>query len=157
MDAIEQALYALSELHNGQLTPDIVVDAARASESPLHSRFTWDDTEAATKHRQNEARALIRSVKVEFRTEHFTINAPAFVRDPGAGKSQGYTSVGRLRTDQESAREAVVAEFSRASAALARAKAVAIALDLGDQISEIEGRIIHLAKRASQDEVSTSN
>ena len=157
MDQIQQFLYALAERHDGKLTPDLVVGAARDPASPIHDRFTWDDSEAAAKHRQNEARALIRSVKVEVRTDFFSVSAPAFVRDPEAGQAQGYTSLGRLRNDLETARESVLAEFSRASTALARAKAIAVVLGLANQITEIEGQIIHLSERAASVEASTSN
>lgn len=53
----------LSALHDlesdGKLEPVAVVDAARAKTSPLHSCFTWDDSEAAEQFRLIEARKLI--------------------------------------------------------------------------------------------------
>lgn len=42
------------------LQPEAVVAAASGKESPLHSHFTWDDTEAARQHRLHQARQLIR-------------------------------------------------------------------------------------------------
>lgn len=83
MDLIEQILVALADAHDGRLSPDIVVAAAIDPTSPLHSKFEWDDTEAAKEHRRNQARALIRSVRVEFRTETFSFSAPAYIREPG--------------------------------------------------------------------------
>lgn len=53
---------------DGKLTPESVVEEATDSDSPLHAAFTWDDSEAARKHRLNEARALIRSVRIHVRT-----------------------------------------------------------------------------------------
>jgi hypothetical protein len=50
----------------GALTPRNVVDAARCSSHPLHSRFEWDDGVAADKYRLVQARELIRSVKCTF-------------------------------------------------------------------------------------------
>lgn len=157
MDAVEQVLYALADANNGRLTPAIVVAAATDPESPLHNRFTWDDTEAAIKHRENEARALIRTVRVEFRTETFSFTAPAFIREPGLGRTPGYISTGRLKTDEDAAREAVIQEFTRASAALKRAQEVAAALDMSDEIKVLQDQITLLVERASQGEASASN
>jgi len=41
-----------------------VVAAAQSPDSPLHPCFTWDDSEAAKQWRLEEARALIRNVRV---------------------------------------------------------------------------------------------
>ena len=44
------------------VTPRVVVEEARDPESPLHQYFEWDDTIAAQKHREWQARSLISSV-----------------------------------------------------------------------------------------------
>lgn len=59
---ILQALSELEDEHGGELQPQDVVDAARDVESPLHSQFEWDDTEAGEKWRRHQARQLIRAV-----------------------------------------------------------------------------------------------
>jgi len=52
---------------NGQeLTPEAVVVAASDPTSPAHHRFTWDDTAAARQWRLEEARRLIREVRITF-------------------------------------------------------------------------------------------
>jgi hypothetical protein len=38
--------------HGDELTEQIVVDAARSPDSPLHSLFEWDDAKAARKYRE---------------------------------------------------------------------------------------------------------
>lgn len=48
----------------GLVTCEAVVERARDPRSPLHSHFTWDDTEAAAKFRLVEAAVLIRRLKV---------------------------------------------------------------------------------------------
>jgi len=53
----------------GVLTPQIVVEDARPKNSVLHDRFTWDDAEAAEAYRLDQARDLIRSVRVQY-VEH---------------------------------------------------------------------------------------
>lgn len=62
-EAVELELRRLHDQHGG-LFPEKVVDAARVDTSPLHEHFTWDDSEAAHQHRLNEARFLIREVKI---------------------------------------------------------------------------------------------
>lgn len=57
------ALRAIYDAH-GTLTPEAVVDAARDSSSPLHSRFEWDDGVAGEAYRRVQAAGLIRSVKI---------------------------------------------------------------------------------------------
>jgi hypothetical protein len=58
--AVIEALAAIASQNEGMLKVDDVIEAARPASSPLHSKFTWDDTEAAHKWRQEQARALIR-------------------------------------------------------------------------------------------------
>lgn len=45
-------------------TPKAVVEHARSSNSPLHRFFDWDDSSAAEKYRIEQAKYLVRSVKV---------------------------------------------------------------------------------------------
>lgn len=156
MNLIEQTIMALADANDGRLSPDMVVKTASDLASPLHPKFEWDDTEAAIEHRRYQARQLIRSVRIEYRTETFSFTAPAYIREPGLTRTAGYISTGRLATDEDKAREAVVTEFSRVSAALKRAQEVAAALGLSDAISEIQGQIVHLIERASRSENTTS-
>ena len=52
------------ERAEGCITPESVVTAAGDESSPMHEHFTWEDDEAARMYRLEEARRLIRSVKV---------------------------------------------------------------------------------------------
>jgi hypothetical protein len=52
---------------HGLLTPALVVDVARPAEHPLHSRFDWDDATAGESWRRQQARELIRSVRLTYR------------------------------------------------------------------------------------------
>lgn len=49
---------------HGRLTPAIVLEVAADPEHLLHSRFTWDDDEAADRWRLSQARDLIRRCRV---------------------------------------------------------------------------------------------
>jgi hypothetical protein len=51
----------------GKLTAPVVVDEARDPSHPLHSRFEWDDTIAGRQYRLQQARELIRSVRIVYK------------------------------------------------------------------------------------------
>ena len=46
----------------GTVSPELVVDASRPADAPLHEHFEWDDSAAAEAHRETQARLLIRSL-----------------------------------------------------------------------------------------------
>lgn len=57
-------LKRIADENNGLLLPEMVVEAARPLNSPLHSKFEWSNTKAANAYRLEQARRLIR-VSVE--------------------------------------------------------------------------------------------
>ena len=59
-----QAIYAEYK----QLTPQLVVNAARPADHPLHSRFEWDDAVAGEAWRREQAAELIRRVRIVYKT-----------------------------------------------------------------------------------------
>lgn len=65
MNALRQILMTIHD-EAGELTPGLVVDAARAEDHPLHNRFNWDDTTAAECWRRAQAGDLIRSVRIKY-------------------------------------------------------------------------------------------
>lgn len=76
---------------DGQLTPGTVVSAAKAPRHPLHPYFEWDDTKAAKAFRLDQARALIRSIRVEDEdTEEG--HAPAFISIADKGGFRYHTT-----------------------------------------------------------------
>jgi hypothetical protein len=85
---IQAALQEIANQHDGILRPEIVVDAARAKTSPLHSSFEWDNTKAAEAHRLWQARQLIISVTIKY--EGVKNESPIYVslkkdRETGGG------------------------------------------------------------------------
>ena len=60
---VGRALARLVKAH-GEVTPEIVLDEASKDTSPLHSYFDWDDKTAAVAYRIEQAKHLIRSIKV---------------------------------------------------------------------------------------------
>ncbi len=140
-DEVAAVLRKLAEKNGGVLTPDAVVAEAKSPKSVLHDQFDWDDKSAAQQHRIEQARRLIRSVRIEVQTTTRTITSVAYVRDPRAEpKEQGYVPVETLRDDIDLAREAVAFEFAKAAAAMARTRDLAVVLNIGDEVDRlIEG------------------
>lgn|SRR5512135_67862 len=62
---IGERLQKISDTVGGHLTPDAVVEDAKNARSPLHPYFEWDDAKAAKAHRLDQARMLIRAIKIE--------------------------------------------------------------------------------------------
>lgn len=67
---VRDALAAVYAKH-GRLTPQLVVDEARAGRTKagkyLHDRLEWDDSVAGEAYRRHQAQELIRSVKVKYK------------------------------------------------------------------------------------------
>lgn len=59
-NAIQLELQQIREANGGVLKPESVVEFASDPETALHSRFTWDDGEAARQYRIWQAREVIR-------------------------------------------------------------------------------------------------
>lgn len=88
------------EKQHGALTPQLVVDAARSVDSPLHDSFDWNDESAADKYRLSQARQMITTVQVEFADR--TQDAFFHVQVSGPSGSQGmYLSSEKVISDIE--------------------------------------------------------
>jgi len=149
-EVIAQALQALSDQNGGRLSAEIVVEAASFPDSPIHGLFTWNDEIAGQRWRLEQARELIRSVRVTVTTEEKSVTSVFYVRDPAAESSeQGYVSLPTLRRDPEGARAAIVAEFSRAASALSRARSVADALGMAEQVDDLIARVTSVKEEAA--------
>jgi len=131
----------------GRLTPDGVLEAARDPAHPLHGHFDWDNESAGHSWRIEQARKLIRSVRVTVVFETDTLAAPFYVRDPSAERAQGYVSVETARKEPENARAIMRYEFERAITHCNRAVAVAAAVGVEPQAKKIVGQIQALLAR----------
>lgn len=148
LEAIQQRFAKIEKRHGGRLTPDAVLADAQDPTSPTHDYFTWDDAKAGHAYRLDQARALISSVRVVFRTETTTVRSVAYVRDPSLPSGeQGYVAVARLRTDADAAREALIAEFSRVADLLRRARELAVALHASDEVEALLRSVVGLRQR----------
>lgn len=61
-------------------TPAAVLEAARPENSPIHNAFTWEDSIAANKYRMVEARRMLNSFQVVYKTDTPTDKVSGFVR-----------------------------------------------------------------------------
>jgi hypothetical protein len=49
---------------HGKIEASTVVDLSRPDDAPLHPEFEWDDSRAAEEYRRDQARHMIRSIRV---------------------------------------------------------------------------------------------
>jgi len=114
------------ETSRGKLDPAQLIEAARDENSPLHSCFEWDDSAAAAQWRMEQARELIRRVRIEVTVEETTIRTVQYVRDVDAPADQaGYANIMRIRKPQ--AVDVVAAEWSAVYAHAKRAHSITVA------------------------------
>lgn len=150
-DAIRQRLAELELNGGGRLTPAAVVEDAKDPASPLHDCFQWDDEKAAHAHRLDQARSLITGIRIVQKTDRTAVRAVFYVRDPSAADDeQGYVSTTTLRSDADSARAAIVAEFSRVADMLRRAREIAKALECEDDVETLLRSVVDLRSRFDQ-------
>jgi len=126
---LQRTLKALETRH-GRLTPNLVVEAARDPNSPLHREFDWNDATAAQSARLDRARQIITFVTITVVRRKEKITSVYYVRDPRAGpKQQGYVSLSAPDLKRGDALDIVTSEFDRCEAAIERARGVATILD----------------------------
>jgi hypothetical protein len=120
----------------GKLTAESIVDRARDPKNPLHDRFEWNDERAGHEYRLEQARSLIRHVKVIYTTpEERTIRVRNFVYQDG-----GYRKTATVLTRKDSREELLDAaldeleSFARKYAAL-------------EELSGLRSSILALLKR----------
>lgn len=151
MNLSVEAVQELRSIENraGRLTPEQVVNAASDESSALHACFTWDDSEAAAKWRLDEAREIIRSVRIETVIEERTIRSVGYVHDPKQDQNvAGYISMMKVRKPDavevmRSELKAIAALFERAIG-IAQAKADAVP-GVADKIIGIKAQVVRLA------------
>lgn len=96
---------------NGRLTPELVLDTARDPGHPLHSRFEWDDSVAAERHRRDQAHRLIRSVRVVYKQGTET-SAPVTGRAFHAVRSAAGPTAYEYRPAEEVAKDPFLAQLA---------------------------------------------
>lgn len=121
-------LHEIAEKHGGNLDPRDVVEEARASSHPLHDYFEWRDKIAGQQFRIDQARALIRSVRIEVKTNSAPMRAPQWVRSPDNKPDQrGYVEVTRV-VALEARLRIIRGEIDRAIGVVERLREISAAL-----------------------------
>lgn len=87
-----EALAKLEKKHNGLLEPGMIVEAARAEQSPLHPHFEWDDGVAAENYRADQAREIIRALTVDISRSNIEPREIRAFVNVEVGGDQGYVS-----------------------------------------------------------------
>lgn len=124
---------------------DELLKAASDPDSPLHAEFDWDDTSAARKYRQTQARTMIACLRVEvINVQKKPSQVRAFIRT--AERNELYVPI--LEADEE----ALTAEDNKCLAQMQafkdRWKGVQIARDVINAIVETD-RSIKRRKKAA--------
>lgn len=118
------------------VTAEELVRVSRSPKHPLHKEFLWDDlNKAAYKWQLDKAREIISSVRVIFTRKDVKISSVAYVRDPRqASNKQGFVKVVDLIDDESYAQECLDAEVTRIKSLLERARELAAATGLVDEL-----------------------
>ncbi len=112
----EEVLAELEEIakrHRGILKAEDVVEYAQNAKTHLHSKFNWDDSEAAHQWRLHQARNLIRVMVVYF--EEDKTNHRVFVSltpDREEREGGGYRSLVMVMSDEKK-REQLLADAKK--------------------------------------------
>jgi hypothetical protein len=137
--SLRDSLQAIYD-QRGELTPALVVDLARPEDHPLHDRFEWNDAIAGEVHRREQARRLIRSVKI---TDNRNPKRPRHIRE--------FVSVSRGSDPQPTYMptvDAVADEFTRALVLQAMEREIAALKRKYSHLKEFAAAINALAKGA---------
>src|SRR4029077_8454198 len=123
---------------NGYINPKRVIEAARDPVSPIHTDFEWDAETAAEQHWLDQARTLIRFVKLNVQIHSRTVVAPYYVVDPERPlHSKRYVELTIAGRNKEVAQQVLLAELDRIAAAIRRAQQIADVLGLSDELERL--------------------
>jgi hypothetical protein len=101
--ACGEELERLQAENNGRLETKMVVQTARDESNPLHRCFEWNDDLAAERYRENQARMVIRSIRIVSENDEGQKDlVRCFVNvDATEEEAQSYVAVTRIADDAE--------------------------------------------------------
>jgi hypothetical protein len=149
LDDVDRRLVVLQR--EGRLAVDDVIEDGRDPTSPLHGHFTWDIAEAAQERWRDQARALIRRVKIEVTVRQIAVTVPRFVRDPA--EKHVYRSILTVRREEDTSRRVIIDEMNRVVQAARRARAIATVLGTDDDVTEIIRLAEEVIRKARLDDL----
>jgi hypothetical protein len=80
------------------LTPKLIVEDARSEEAALHPIFEWDDSLAAEQHREQQARGLMRSIRL-IQVGEQSCEPQRVYLNVSTGTQRGYCTSARIMSD----------------------------------------------------------
>ncbi len=136
---IGEALQAIANKNNGRLIPESVEEAAKAKSHALHPFFEWNDTVAARAYRIDQARQLIRLIRVEDDTAEDPPHAFLSVND---GEGICYRSLGDIQQSTNLQMAIMRAAKRDLEAFTRRYKSLAdVCEDIGMAVEKLDRRI----------------
>ena len=102
--SVKEELEQIAKKSGGVLSPEEVVEFAKNPATALHSRFTWDDTEAARQHRLWQARQVIACVVVTKEVapaKELKIRTYFSLPDSRRGESGSYHHIDKIMSDDD--------------------------------------------------------
>jgi len=100
-DAIKIELEKIRKRNKGILRAEDVVSFAQNPDTALHSRFTWDDTEAARQYRIWQAREIIRVEVTILPHTQKSYSAYVSLKSDRKNEGGGYRSTIDVLSDEE--------------------------------------------------------
>jgi hypothetical protein len=136
---------------NGHIEPARLVEVARDPKNLLHDEIEWDVSKAAYKYQLEQARGLIRFVKLEVEIMHETVIAPFYVLDPlRPPRSKRYLEIEAAARDEDLALAVMEEECSRIAQAIRRATAAAKVLNLMEWLNGCLSNVSTLQTRSEK-------
>jgi len=106
--AIHGEIERVREKHGGEVTPELIVKAARRRGSALHGEFVWDDQEASALYRLAQARYVLRAIEVVRVDQddsgvrvYETVRRVAATGDPDADEGRSYMTRDDILADSD--------------------------------------------------------
>jgi hypothetical protein len=127
----------------GRLTPADVVKKASDPRSPMHRYFTWDDSVAARKYREDQARALISDFTLTVKVNRTEFVMQEFVHVPN-GSKQGYTSFSKVMGDNEMSQKFMIDQLKIAHGVIYKIRNYAKALGFERDVEQLTVEIDNL-------------
>ncbi|HMF68916.1 MAG TPA: hypothetical protein VK602_15065 [Phyllobacterium sp.] len=146
-DEVAAALEALREA-DGMLSIEAVVDAAGLEDSVLHKHFEWNDGTAGHLYRLEQARALIRTLKIPVKLGPVTVNAPRFI--PAINSVGTYRRLDEVVPGSEDARDLILTELGRMMGSIERVRRVALVIGMQDEVDHVMASLAGLREKVSE-------
>ena len=130
-------------------TADEIIEAATPEDHVLHGDFEWDNTVAGHHWRQNQARAILRCVQVLSVIHGRALQSVVYVRNPNAGRLQGYINVRNIEPRSQEALQVLQMCVSRIRSHIHTARNVAAVLGLEHELQVLLEQLIILERKAT--------